>query len=263
MVVPVDAVSRFAALAALAEEDLDLAEAALAIAAGGEPGLDPMPWVAELDRLAEGVGSFDRLHGRLFAELGFTGNARRYHDPANSFLDRVIERRVGIPISLSVLVIEVGRRAGIRLEGIGMPAHFLVREPERGVYLDAFDAGALLDERGCEARFRAVTGAGPEVAFGPEMLPVVTKHEIVARMLANLKAIYRSRGRSRDLEWVQRMRLALPEVPRAEVVELGEALAMQGRVRDGAREVERAAEEHPELSEALLAAARALRARLN
>lgn len=256
-----EAAGRFAEIVAREEARLDLGEAALAIAAGGDRGMEPEVWLAQLDALAGGLGDLDGLRRRLFEELGFRGNTGDYHDPENSFLHRVIERRTGIPITLSVLTLEVGRRAGVPLQGIGMPGHFLVRDPAGGAYLDPFHGGALLDERGVRERFEAV--AGPGAAFGPHLLPVATTRQILARMLANLKTIYRARGSGRDLEWVLRMRLALDEVPREEVLELGEALAMQGRASEGAAAIEAFAAAHPHLSPAAEAAARRLRATLN
>jgi regulator of sirC expression with transglutaminase-like and TPR domain len=258
-----DAVARFAELAALPAEELDLAEAALNIAAGANPSLEVGRWVQELERLADGVESFEDLRTLLFDELGFAGNKDDYYDPRNSYLNEVIERRAGIPITLSVLMIEVGRRAGVDVEGIAMPAHFLVRDKVGGAYCDPFESGTLMDRKGCEALFKEITGFGSEVEFGPDMLQVARPHDILARMLVNLKSIFSSRGDALDLEWVIRMRLALPGVPRAEAVELGEALARQGRVREAAREVERYAERHPEMESVFRAAARGLRARLN
>lgn len=238
---------------------MDLGLAALAVGAGAEPTLDLQVWVEELDRLAAGIDDLDGLVRRLFAERGFVGNAEDYYDADNSLLHRVLARRTGIPITLAVVMIEVGRRAGVALEGVGMPGHFLVREPASGVLLDPFDGGRALDGAALEGRFRAVTGAGPEVPFGAHLLPRVTTHGILSRMLANLAGVYRTSGAAADLEWVLRMRLALPTADEATVVELGEVLASRGRYREGAEEVEaRAAGD-----ERLLAAARMLRARLN
>src|SRR5437868_6754996 len=158
-----DALSRFAAAAALPESELDLAEMALLIGAAGDPGAEPAPRLAEIDRWAEGVEDLDGLLHRLFRELRFRGDARNYYDPENSFLHRVMARRLGIPITLSVLTIEVGRRAGIALDPVGMPGHFLVGIPGEDAWLDAFAGGELLDLAGCEAPFRASTGTGPEV----------------------------------------------------------------------------------------------------
>lgn len=237
----------------------DLGAAALAIGAGADPTLDPQVWLDELDRLAAGVADLDGLVGRLYGDQGFAGNTDDYYDPDNSFLHRVLARRKGIPISLAVVLIEVGRRAGVHLEGVGMPGHFLVRDPASGVVLDPFDGGRALDHAALEARFRAATGADGTVPFGAHLLPGVSAHGILNRMLANLTAIYRARGAGRDLEWVLRMRLALPTTDESTVVELGEVLASHGRHREGAQEIEARAEG----DERLLAAARALRARLN
>ncbi|HVL98161.1 MAG TPA: transglutaminase-like domain-containing protein [Egibacteraceae bacterium] len=237
---------------------MDLGAAAIAIGGGADPGLDPQVWLDELDRLAAGVTDRDGLVRRLFVEEGFTGNAAEYYDPDNSLLHRVLARRLGIPVSLAVVMIEVGRRAGVTLEGVGMPGHFLVREPGGGL-LDPFAGGRRVDEATAEARFRAATGAGPDVAFGAHLLPAVSAHGILDRMLANLAAVYRARGAAGDREWALRMRLALPTADPSLAVELGEVLASRGRFLQGAVEIER----HAGDDERLLTAARALRARLN
>lgn len=258
-----DPLERFARLVRAGEDALDLAEGALAIGGVVDPALDLPPWLAELDRLAHGVEGLDALIHRLFLQAGFVGNTRDFYDPENSFLHRVIERRRGIPITLSVLTIEVGRRAGIELQGIGMPGHFLVRDPATRIYLDPFHGGEVVDEAACERLFRDATGAGPETPFGPDALPPLTKTQTLARILANLKVLYRVRRSPRELEWVLRMRLVLPDTPATEVIQLGEAMAMQGRFLDAAREVEARARDEPQLSDTLLSAAKALRSRMN
>lgn len=257
----VDAVERFSSLVAGSEPNLD--EGALAIAAGAEPNLDTGYWLGELDRMADNVDSLDGLVRRLFVDEGFTGNRRRYYDHSNSLLHRVLSRRLGIPITLAVVCIEVGRRAGIELEGVGMPGHFLVRVPGTDHYLDAFDGGTALGPDGCEALFREATGSGDDVAFGPELLPTASVTTILTRMLENLRGVYRTTSRPTDLEWVLRMRLALPEAGGQEVLELGQAIGAQGRFLDGARYLEDQAQQRPSQSEALGHAARQLRARLN
>lgn len=248
---------RFAEIAAA--QAVDLGAAALAIGAGAEPGLDLRPWLDELDRLAVGVDGVEGLVRRLFVERGFAGDRDDYHDPQNSLLHRVLDRRVGIPVSLAVVVLEVGRRAGVALEGVGMPGHFLVRDLATGALLDPFHGGRRLDDAAAEELFRRTTGAGAEVAFGPRLLPAVGTHQILDRMLANLAGAYRNQGAAGEVEWVLRMRLALPTAGDAVTVELGEALASRGRYREGAQEVEARAGGDARL----LAAARALRARLN
>jgi regulator of sirC expression with transglutaminase-like and TPR domain len=255
-------VENFKHLAGQPDDQVDLGRAALAIAAA-DHGVDPEVWLARLEEFAYGVDDLDSLRRRLFGELGLDGERESYYEPESSFLDVAIQRRRSIPITLSVLTMEVARRAGIKLDGIGMPGHFLLRSPLTGDYIDPFFNGELLDEAGVEARFRQVSGVPAEVKFVPGMRPVSGRHEILARMLNNLKAIYRARNDGRSLEWVLRMRLALPIIPREEVVNLGEALAMQGRVREGAEELMAVAEDHPELADRLKAAARALRSSLN
>ena len=236
---------------------------ALAIAAGADPDLDPDRWLGELDRLAEGIDSLEGLITRLFVTERFAGNTERYYDPRNSLFDRVLERRLGIPITLSVLCIEVGRRAGVPLEGVGMPGHFLVRPLTSDRYLDAFDGGTLLDLAGCEALFRASTQAGPKVRFGTHLLTVTPRRTILARILQNLRAVYRRLGRATDLEWVLRMRLALPGVGPDDLIELARTLGYQGRPLDGARYLEAQTADWPEHEEVLTYAARSLRAHLN
>lgn len=257
-----DAVERFARLVGQPDPPLD--RAALALAAGADPELDPAPWLGELDRLAAGIESVDALVHRLFVQESFAGNQRDYGDPRNSLLDQVLARRLGIPITLAVVAIEVGRRAGVALEGVGMPGHFLLRVPGTERYLDAFAGGQTLGPAECEARFRSATGAGAEVPFGPHLLGTVSTTAILIRMLQNLRAVYRSRQRPFDLEWVLRMRLALPGSGLAEVVELADALGGQARWGDGARLLEQQLPDaDPPRAEQLKAAARALRAHLN
>lgn len=258
-----DVVDRFAALVAGTDAGPDLDVACLAIAAGAEPELDQARWLGELDRLADGVGSLDGLLRRLFVKEGFAGNTQGYYDPRNSLLPAVLSRRLGIPITLSVVAIEVGRRAGVALEGIGMPGHFLLRVANSQHYLDAFDGGRSLNLAGCEALFRASTGAGPGTRFGPKLLTPAPVPVILARMLQNLRTVYRALRAPRDLEWVLRMRLALPGAGPAEVLELGKAMGDQGRYLDGARLLQSQAPSWPQHAAALETAARNLRAHLN
>ncbi|MGH3939157.1 MAG: SirB1 family protein [Pseudonocardiaceae bacterium] len=256
-------VEQFTALLAGRGPGPDLDQGALAIAAGADPGLDADRWLRELDRLAKGVDSVETLIRRLFIDAGFTGNATRYHDPRNSLLHQVLDRKLGIPITLSVVCIEVGRRAGLALEGIGMPGHFLVRPLATDHYLDAFSGGTLLDVRGCEALFRAATQAGPEVPFGPHLLMTTPKRTILARILENLRTVYRRLGRPGDLEWVLRMRLVLPGSGLDELLELGRTLGVQGHFLDGARLLDEQVAQWPQHAELLSQTARSLRAQLN
>ncbi|GAA1308927.1 transglutaminase family protein [Pseudonocardia xinjiangensis] len=257
-----DAVAHFAELVGRPDPPLD--RAALALAAGADATLGPEPWLAELDRLASGVTSLEGLLQRLFAEEDFRGNVDDYHDPRNSLLPHVLRRRLGIPITLAVVTIEVGRRAGIALEGVGMPGHFLVRPVGTQTLIDVFHGGAVLDAAACEALFRTATGAGPDVPFGPHLLAAAPTRSILLRMLENLRLIYRARQRAADLEWVVRMRLALPGAGLPDLLELAGTLGDQARWIDGARLLEEQVPgAPPERAEILRTAARTLRAHLN
>ncbi len=155
------ATDRFREVVSGAEAAVPLDEAALLIAAHAHPGLDVHAELAKLDALAEScfAPTLDALTRHLFVDLGFRGNRRQYYDPRNSFLDDVVARRIGIPISLSVLAIVVGRRLGVPLAGVGLPGHFLVRDRvDAEVFVDPFDGGAVLDRAGCERAFRRVQG---------------------------------------------------------------------------------------------------------
>nr|AFY17084.1 hypothetical protein [uncultured bacterium 'To-T 020 P12'] len=201
----------------------DLAEAALLVARIEYPDLDPEPSLARLDAMGDAArqaiekhaeGSDDRspascvraLNQYLFDELGFEGNRRRYEDPRNSCLNEVLERRTGIPITLSVVYMEVARRAGLRVDGVNFPGHFLVRckAPERrpatGLIIDPFHRGALLSEHDC--RMLLQRHVGPEVAFSRSLLSSATRSQVITRMLLNLKRLYvhmRSFPQARDV----------------------------------------------------------------
>jgi regulator of sirC expression with transglutaminase-like and TPR domain len=238
-----------------------LDRAALALAAGADPALDMARWLAELDRLAEGVTDLDGLMHRLFVREQFTGNTDNYYDPRNSLLPYVLTRRLGIPITLAVVCMEVGRRAGVAIEGVGMPGHFLVRPIGADVLLDVFDGGAELSPAACESRFRELGGTGP---FGPHLLETTTTPAILVRMLENLRAVFRMLRRPAGTEWVLRMRLHLPGTGLAEQLELAQALGGQGKWIEGAKVLEaQAPEAEPEVARRLALAARSLRANLN
>ena len=159
------------------DEDIDLARAALLIAASEYPTLSIERELFHIDAIAEGVASrmdddtplyqLNTLSEYLFDELKFAGNHTNYHDPRNSFLNDVMERRLGIPITLSLLYIEVGKRLGVPLVGIGMPGHFIVRHrDEPDVFVDPFHGGILLSEDECaeaaEAGDAGFAGMGQE-----------------------------------------------------------------------------------------------------
>ena len=191
-------------LRALNEPGEALAPAALALARVEYPALDSAPYLLRLERMGEAAaGRLQRdnpsriatLNAYLYEELGFSGNRDRYDDPRNSFLNEVLDRRLGIPISLAAVYLEIGRRAGLRLEGINFPGHFLVRAPadaagprSEDVIIDPFHAGALLSEVDCRHLLREQLGE--DVAFDRALFATATRQQIVVRMLVNLKRLY-------------------------------------------------------------------------
>jgi regulator of sirC expression with transglutaminase-like and TPR domain len=187
----------FAELMARPDDEVDLGLAALLVAEEEYPDLDRDPYLAQLDelgrqlrsRLASGGSSeqaVESLAQLLAWDYGFHGNQHDYYDPRNSFLNDVLERRTGIPITLAAVYIETGRRAGLDIRGVGFPGHFLARL--EGVIFDPFNQGRILSEDDCRALLEQVTG-GP-VAFQPRLLDPTPTKQIVARMLNNLKHIY-------------------------------------------------------------------------
>ena len=260
-----DPTSRFTELVQGPEEDLPLDEAALLIAAHASPDVDVAAELRALDDLAAGVAepTLDAWRRHLFVDLGFSGNVAGYYDPANSFLNEVVRRRVGLPITLSVLGIEVGRRLGLRFQGVGMPGHFLLllQGPGTEVYVDPFDAGRVLDRAGCVERFRAVNG--PDAPFHPEFLDPVGPLAILSRMLNNLKSIYAARGQVAGLEWVLRLRVALPGSAPLERRDWARVLGAGGRFVEAATELEDLVDVLPDEEESLLGEAFAFRSRLN
>jgi regulator of sirC expression with transglutaminase-like and TPR domain len=191
----------FTAMVTGRESRLDLGRAALLIASEEYPGLDILRYVARLEAMAAAVrpevGTTDNpqeqiehLSTYLFVERGFRGNTQEYYDPRNSFLNDVLDRKLGIPSTISVVYIEVGRRVGMPLQGVGMPGHFLVKyaHPEADIYIDPFNKGQVLSRQGCEELLQQVYGE--PVPFQESFLTPVTKKQILARILMNLKAIY-------------------------------------------------------------------------
>lgn len=201
---------RFAELVARDEPAIDLARACLLIAQDAYPALDVEGYLGEIERLGARLrrrlpGAQDAeaciaaLNEFLFAELGYTGNADDYYDPRNSYLNEVLDRRTGIPLTLSVLYMEIGRRVGLALEGVSFPGHFLVRLQLPGalLVLDPFSGGEPLPAAELRARLRRVIPPGATGPVPLEELPLeqflepAGKRQILARLLRNLKGIYR------------------------------------------------------------------------
>jgi len=180
-----------------------------------------------LDAIAVALATSDIVHislglfggGSFGGDGSFVGNRLDYHDPANSLIDRVLDSRRGIPISLSVVLIEVARRCGVEIVGIGMPAHFLAAlAPEQGeapeLFIDPFNAGRLMTAAGCEDLFHSLVGSGQR--FDPRFLAPVSSSAIVERTLNNLKSVYMQRDDVDSLWTVMMLRSCLPGLERAE-----------------------------------------------
>ncbi|HUZ10805.1 MAG TPA: transglutaminase-like domain-containing protein [Acidimicrobiales bacterium] len=224
-----DATDRWREILKLREDELPLDEAAMLIGAHANPYLDVAAQLRRLDDVAArlGDGDTDRVCRMLFGTLGLRGDTQTYDDPRNSYLDQVLNRRLGIPISLSVLLIEVGRRCGAMLEGVGLPGHFLVRDRSSPTLLiDPFSGGRRIDRAGCEELLRAV--AGPEATLGPEMLERTGPRATLARMLTNLDRSFGRREDRRSLAWVTRLRIAIPGCPVRDRLELARRAASLG-----------------------------------
>jgi regulator of sirC expression with transglutaminase-like and TPR domain len=253
---------RFATLVSHPPAEIPLDEAALAMAGALRADVDEVSALATLDDLASRCvdRSFDGLRGVLFEDAGFRGNVARYDDPDNSFLDRVLDRRVGIPISLSAVMIAVGARIGVAVVGIGMPAHFIARRADTAdgrAYCDPFNGGRSLDASGCAALFASLTGGTR--AFHPSFLSPVDARQILSRMLSNLE----HGPYGRDVEHANRLvdlHLCIPDLGLAERLALSQRLAQLARFEDAARVVEDiSTSDDGDLGRR----ARALRARLN
>jgi regulator of sirC expression with transglutaminase-like and TPR domain len=194
--------SQFAEMLARPDEGVDVARAALLIAREEYPELDVPRYLARLDAMGEAVrrrveGDADpvtALNGYLFDEEGFHGNDRDYYDPRNSFLNDVLDRRTGIPITLSAVYIEVAQRAGVGAVGVGLPGHFIVRVSSRAgeVLVDPYHKGKHLSEEDCQGRLDRIYGGRLKVDAA--MLAPCGRKSIVARLLRNLKAIYLKTG---------------------------------------------------------------------
>ena len=196
---------RFRQIASGPEEELDLAEASLWLAAEACPGLDVDAYLARLDSLADAIAPalvgeastlarVEILNRELFGTHGFHGSRDDYYEPSNSFLNAVLDRRSGIPITLCVIYIEVARRLGLDAAGINFPGHFLARVGAEPVIVDAFE-GRITSRHECEQRLRAALG--DDARLGPSQLEPAGKKQILVRMLGNLKSIYAGR---RDFE---------------------------------------------------------------
>jgi regulator of sirC expression with transglutaminase-like and TPR domain len=198
-------IDSFAALVGpdIDEDEIDLTRAALMIARTEHPHLDVERYAARMDELAGRVEALisdlhpqrtvSALNQVLFEDVGMRGNRDDYYDPRNSFLNDVLDRGLGIPITLSVVYMEVARRVGFSLAGIGMPGHFLLKhhDPESGeILIDCFNRGDILSRQDCQSRLDEIYSG--EMTLRPEFLNPIGPRQILTRMLNNLKTVYLS-----------------------------------------------------------------------
>lgn len=249
----------FADLVRGADAEIDLARAALEIARVECPVVPVAPYLLQLDRLAARSGAaaagdpvrvLHRLREFLFDEQGFRGNAADYYDPRNSCLNEVLDRRLGIPITLAVVMMEVGRRVGLRLLGVGLPGHFVVRADVGGgpVLLDPFDGGAVVTpERAEDLVLRAL---GRRVRLTPDHFAPATTRQILTRMLRNLEVVYSRRGAWSKLLGVYERLVVLDEETPAYRRDRGTLLVRLGQLHRGLADWERYLAACPEARDA-------------
>lgn len=254
-----EALRAFARALATPDPAVDLARVALLVAGIEHPALPVDDYLASLDALADrsgaarlddGVRRLHRLREFLFEEAGFRGNVEHYYDPRNSCLNDVLDRRLGIPITLALVLMEVGRRVRLDIAGVGLPGHFVVSARVGGaeVLLDPFDGGAMLTREACaELAARAL---GRRVALRAGHFAPVTKRQIVIRMLNNLKAVYWRRE-----EWAKALaaldRLLVADATSlADVRDRGTLLTRLGDYQRGLADWERYLAQRPQAPDA-------------
>jgi regulator of sirC expression with transglutaminase-like and TPR domain len=253
---------RFAAAVGKPAAEIDLALAALLIAAEEYPQLVTDTYVRRLDELAERVRDrqwdatapvvmLQELSRVLFEEEGFRGNVDSYYDTRNSFLNDVLDRRLGIPITLSIIYLEVGWRLGLPLHGVNFPGHFLVRYDGEAVKLlvDPFHGGLVRFEDEAQGLLDHVYGGA--VAMAPEFLRVADRKDILVRLLENLKGTYvNGRDDDRALAAIERILLVRPDAAE-HVRDCGIVLTRLGREAEAAASLRHYLELVPEPADAV------------
>lgn len=207
-------------------DDFALDQAALLIGAWDFPERDLEQYRDQLDEIARrvapevegattGIGRARAISDWLFDHLGFAPNTNDYYDPRNSFLCDVLDRKMGIPISLSVLYLEVARRVGVLAQGVNFPGHFLVRVAieDAWLFLDPFAGGRALTPTDLENLLKKTTS--PEAVLEPSVIAAASKRQILSRMLVNLAGIYGRHGDlPRSLDVLERLAVLEPANPR-------------------------------------------------
>lgn len=221
---PTPLLARFADV--VSRDDIPLDQAALLLGAWDYPMRDVDDYRDRLDEIASaaapavahainGIGRARAISDCLFDRYGFSGNTYDYYDPRNSFLMDVLDRRTGIPISLSVLYLEVARRVGVLAQGVNFPGHFLVRVAveDAWLFIDPYSGGRALSPADLEALLKKTTT--PDAVLEPSVIAAATKRQIVARMLVNLAGIYgRTGDLPRSLDVLERLAVLEPANPR-------------------------------------------------
>jgi regulator of sirC expression with transglutaminase-like and TPR domain len=246
----------------LDEHQIALARAALTIARMEYPNLDPEKYLDQLDWLAARVDHMlpelpetqqviAALNYVLFQEEGFTGNTEDYYDPRNSFLNEVLDRKVGIPITLALVYMEVAHRIGFPLFGVGMPGHFLLKHYDvegSETLLDPFHGGDILSHADCQVRLDEIYSG--QMPFQPEYLNTVTRRQMLTRMLNNLRQIYVNRRDFKRALVVVDLVLALHPRSAEDMKERAMLRYALGQLRDAAEDLETYVRMAPDASDA-------------
>ncbi|KLR60080.1 Transglutaminase-like superfamily [Actinobacteria bacterium IMCC26207] len=269
-----DAVARFAQVCVQESPRLDLGLAAIACAFQSK--VTEAQLLARLDELAEGLAAKYRLEmgqdiswlsgaefsRELFGADGFQGDQLEYSSPSNSLLNEMLDRRRGIPITLTILGIEIGRRCGFNFFGIGMPGHFLMGEVGNSrQFFDPFEAGRVLSAQEAREFFHAMHGS--QHTFEKVFLAPAEPRQILMRVLNNLYAAFVNQGDPENLECVLNLQSVIPGYAKEALGQLAGLLATQGRFTDAANVHDRLRLEDPANLQGHERAAQQLRARLN
>jgi regulator of sirC expression with transglutaminase-like and TPR domain len=251
---------RFGEIVSRDDEQINLAEAALLIAAEEYPRLDVESYIDRLDQFGDLVREqshnaetpleiITSLNTALFERLGFHGNRESYYDPRNSYLNEVIDRRTGIPITLTVVYIDVAKRIGFPIKGVGLPFHFIAKHQSPGgdLFIDPFNAGRLLGSEGCKELIRNMSGGKLEMRSSH--MEAVTNKQILTRMLSNLLGIYSASDHRRALSVIDRLLLINPESA-THIRDRGLLLANIGDRKNAIAELERYLEHLPDAPDA-------------
>lgn len=242
-------------------DQVSLARAALYIAQEDYPQLEEEDYLAMLDRMADTLSRrlpadryplkiLSAINAYLFTELNFQGNNIDFYDPRNSFLNQVLERRVGIPITLSLVYLELAQRVGFPMAGVSLPGHFLIRPTldDMAIFVDPFHQGEILFEQDCRDRMKQMFG--DSVSLEPHHLAPIAPTAFLVRLLSNLKLIYlQNRDVPKALDAINRILLIYPEAV-GEWRDRGLIHYQQGMLDQALLDLERYLYQHPDAADA-------------